>query len=134
MQDRVLKIITDFKITKSEFAKRINVSQAFVSQLCAGARTPSDRTIKDICREFRVSEAWLRDGTGEMLVRQSADEELALLANDLMAESSDTFRRRFLTALLEMPPESWPAVERFLQRLLQSSQPDAPADQELPPE
>ena len=52
MKDRISLVIKERKITKTEFAKRLNVSQAFVSQMCSGAARPSDRTIADICREF----------------------------------------------------------------------------------
>lgn len=132
--ERVRALRKSEGLTLAKFGEMIGISNPSVSNIESGKTSPSKQTVLAICREFGVSEAWLRDGAGEMLVRQSADEQLQRLAGGLMSESSESFRRRFITALLELPPESWPAVERFLQRLLQSSQPDAPADQELPPE
>lgn len=96
-----------------------------------GRRDPSDRTISDICREFSISEAWLRYGEGEMLVQRSANDQLALLVNDLMAEPDTAFRKRFLQAMLELPPEDWNAVERFIQQLQQGSTPSEITENEI---
>lgn len=68
MKDRILATLKETNITKTEFVKRLNVSQAFVSQMYSGVGNPSGRTISDICRIFRVSEQWLRTGDGEMFV------------------------------------------------------------------
>lgn len=117
--ERVALLIKALGITKAKFAEQLSVSSAFVSQLCANSRTPSDRTISDICRVFNVSEAWLRDGTGEMFVTRTMNQELALMANQLMSESDDSFRKRFVAAMLELPPECWPELERFIHTLAQ---------------
>ena len=63
---RIEAVINAAKISRAEFADRILVSRPFVSELCSGAKKPSDRTIRNICRAFGVSEQWLRTGEGEM--------------------------------------------------------------------
>lgn len=121
ISERIAFLIKDQHETRTSFAEKINLSQPFVSGLCSGAKQPSDRTISDICRVFGVSEAWLRDGVGEMYVRRSANEELAILVNDLMSDADESFRKRFVTALLELPPEFWPDFEAFLKNLQKES-------------
>ena len=121
ISERIAFLIKDQHETRTSFAEKINLSQPFVSGLCSGAKQPSDRTISDICRVFGVSEAWLRDGVGEMYVRRSANEELAILVNDLMSDADESFRKRFVTALLELPPEFWPDFEVFLKKLQKES-------------
>ena len=106
-------------LTQAKFAQELHLSQQFVSLICNGTKVPSDRTIADICRVFNVSEAWLRDGVGEMFVTRTMNQELALMVNDLMSESDDSFRKRFVAALLELPPDCWPEVERFIHSLAQ---------------
>lgn len=115
--DRISLVIKHSGLTKTKFADQLNVSAAYISQMCSGARIPSDRTVADICREFNVSEAWLRDGVGEMYVTRTLNQELLLMVNDLMSESDESYRKRFVTALLELPPEFWPELERFLKKL-----------------
>ena len=66
MKDRIEFIIKSANIKKVDFAKRLNISQAFVSQMCSGVAMASDRTIQDICREFSVNPEWLRTGEGDV--------------------------------------------------------------------
>ena len=114
INERIAYLIKDLGITKTKFAETINLSQPFVSAVCSGAKTPSERTISDICREFNVSLAWLEDGVGEMYVQRSANEELALLVTDIMSDADDSFRKRFISLLMALPPEKWAALEHFV--------------------
>lgn len=92
--------------------------------ICAGSKTPSDRTISDICREFGVSLAWLQDGEGEMYVQRSQNEQLALMVADLMAESDDSFRKRFVSAFLAFPPDKLAVLEEFIDSLADTKSPE----------
>lgn len=120
INDRIALLIKDLGITRSSFADRIRVSRPFVSELCSGVKQPSDRTIADIAREFGVSLAWLEDGEGEMYVKRSANEELALLVSNIMSDADDSFRKRFITLLIALPPEDWGKIERFIDELQQN--------------
>ena len=115
--DRISIVIKRSGLTKTKFAAQLHLSQQFISSICAGLSRPSDRTIADICREFNVSEAWLRDGVGDIEVKRTMNQELALMVNDLMTESDESYRKRFVAALLELPPEFWPELKRFLEKL-----------------
>lgn len=115
--DRISLVIKRSGLTKTKFAEQLHLSQPFVSGICSGAKQPSDRTIADICREFNVSEAWLRDGAGDMEVKRTMNQELALMVNELMTESDESYRKRFVAALLDLPPEFWPELKRFLEKL-----------------
>lgn len=55
-------------LTQAAFAEKIGLKQASIGLYENEQRNVLDRTITDICREFNVSEEWLRYGTGEMLV------------------------------------------------------------------
>lgn len=118
MADRISWIIQDSGLTKTAFAEKINVSQPFVSQLTAGTSVPSDRTIADICREFKISEAWLRTGDGDPKPILSRDEELAAFFGDVLADQSD-FKRRLLTVLSKLDVEEWALIERMANKLAQ---------------
>ena len=60
MNERIKKILEELGLKKVEFAERLHISRPYASELCSGAKAPSDRTISDICREFGVREAWLK--------------------------------------------------------------------------
>lgn len=120
INDRINILIESLGIKKAEFADRLHLSPAFVTLLCSGKRAPSDRTILDICREFSVSQAWLVDGEGEMFVSRSRNEEIALVVNSIMAESDDSFRKRFLSLICDMTPEQLQVLADFAKKLTQN--------------
>lgn len=120
VNERISFLIKDQGLTQSKFAERIHLTQAHVSRICSGTYVPTERTISDICREFNVSLAWLEDGEGEMYVKRSANEELGLLVANIMSDADDSFRKRFVTLLMALPPEDWGKIERFIDELQQN--------------
>ena len=66
LNERIGYIIEHLGMTKTAFAEHLNVSQAFVSQLCSGVKQPSERTLLDICREFKINYLWLTEEKGDM--------------------------------------------------------------------
>lgn len=110
---RIAKCIKHINLTKTAFAERIGVSQPFVSQLCNGTASPSDRTIKDICREFGVNEVWLRTGVGDMTTELSRDEEIARILSTAIV-SNTTARDRLIRALARIPDEAFPMIEQII--------------------
>lgn len=106
MKDRILSVIADSGLTKSKFADRLKITQAFLSQICSGVRNPSDRTISDICREFRVNETWLRTGEGEMRTNSTQRDQLERFFADVLTSAPDA-RSDCLTAMAKLPPEFW---------------------------
>lgn len=95
--------------TKTDFAKTINISQPFLSQICSGARVPSDRTISDICREFRVNETWLRTGEGPTRMDSSQRDRLEHFFADVLTTAPDS-RSAFIAALDTLPADFWPMI------------------------
>ena len=87
--DRISALISNLGIKKVQFASSINVYQSYISQLTAGKRTPSDRTIADICREFGVSETWLRTGEGEMYIQMDEEDELTQICMEIGASDDE---------------------------------------------
>lgn len=116
LSERIRELIRVRRKKKAEFARALNVSQAFVSQMCSGERMPSDRTIADICREFDVSEEWLRTGTGPMFVEKTRDEELAEFFGHVLAR--DDFKQRLLAALSRLDESEWAMLEQVARKLL----------------
>lgn len=117
LNERIEQLISHEGMTKSAFAARLNVSPGFVTQLCNGVKLPSDRTISDICREFRVNEHWLRTGEGEMLQPVNRDAEIAAFMGDVMHGENEDFRRRLVAALSKLSVEEWELLEKVALKL-----------------
>ena len=118
INDRIVELLDNLGLKKSQFAEKLSVSQPYVSQLCSGVRTPSDRTISDICREFNIRRVWLESGVGPMKLPE-ADEDLDYI-NDLLAGDSDEvvrFVRRFLRTYRELTPDRQKVMQDFIATL-----------------
>lgn len=118
MKDRIEYIIESANIKKIDFAKRLNVSQPFVSQMCSGAAKPSDRTIQDICREFGVNEVWLRTGEGEPFQERSREEEIMRSAVQTV-KGSNEFRKMLAYMWAQLDEEDWANLEKIYNKQLQ---------------
>lgn len=115
---RIAAVIQASGLTKTAFAERLNVSQSFISRLAIGASVPSDRTIVDICREFGVSEQWLRTGEGEMFVRLSREEEITKFAMSIVRNPDSEFQRQLLATMAKLEPAQWQLMEQMLDDLI----------------
>lgn len=121
MKDRISIIVSQSGLTKTAFAKQINVSQGFVSQLCSGDAKPSDRTIADICREFHINENWLRTGDGEMQTPVCRDTAIGDFMGKVMNGEDEDFRRRLVAVLSKLDTAEWELLEKMALKLAEEN-------------
>ena len=114
---RIAAVIQASGLTKTAFAERVKVSQQHISRLAKDG-TPSDRTIVDICREFGVSEQWLRTGEGEMFVRLSREEEITKFLMTVIRDPDSEFQRQLLATMAKLDPAQWQLMEQMLDDLI----------------
>lgn len=117
MNDRIKKVRTALGLSQQEFADRIGIKRGAVANYEVGRNEPIDAVISLICREFNVSERWLRTGEGDMFVQISRDKEIMRFVGDVMQGEDDNFRRRFLLALSRLPEERWADIEDFARQI-----------------
>lgn len=115
--ERIRAVRRALDLTQTEFGRRIGMKQNTIA-LIEGGRNTSDQTLKAICREFNVSEDWLRTGEGEMFVPKSRDEELAEFFGNVQGIGPESFKRRFVAMLSRLDEEDWALLERMAERLL----------------
>ena len=127
---RISLVIKESGLTKTAFAKKINISQPHISKIALGESVPSDRTIADICREFNVNEDWLRTGRGDPYIQLSRDEELAQFFGDVMKGEDPDFRRRLLSVMSRLTTDEWALLERMAWKLVDELQQEQPGREE----
>ena len=112
---RIKDVRKQSQATQKDFASKLGLSENYIWQIEKGDRTPSDRTIADICREFKVNELWLRTGEGEPYAEPTREEEMARLFKKLMSDRPEAFRTRLITALLRFSADSdeWKLLENI---------------------
>lgn len=116
MKDRIEYVIKSSNIKKVDFAKRLNLSQAFVSQMCSGVAKPSDRTIQDICREFGCNEVWLRTGKGDPFKERTLEETIMRFAVQTN-KGSDDFRKAYVAMLANLSDDGWKGLQEMYDKL-----------------
>lgn len=64
--ERVKLVRKNFHLTPEAFGEHIGMKKNSISQIETGKNALSEQVLKFICREFGVSEDWLRTGNGTM--------------------------------------------------------------------
>ena len=118
MNERLKKIRKDKKLTQEEFSAKLGLSRNFIAQTETGAKIPSDRTIKDICREFNVNEDWLRNGTEPMYIELSRDEQIAGFIGSVLSTEKETFKKRLIRVLSQLNEDEWEFLEQKARELV----------------
>ena len=114
MNTRIQQIRKTAKMTQDEFADKIGLSKNFVWMIEKGERTPSERTIKDICREFKVNYDWLVNGTGDMF--QDDDSDAQAIVDSVMTGDND-FAKKTLVKFARLSEERWRQLQKILEEL-----------------
>lgn len=86
--ERVKEIRKTLGLTLDKFGEKVGVSKQTISRIENGINNVTEQMAKSICREYSVSEDWLRDGTGEMFA-PGPDDELDSLAKRYDLTSAD---------------------------------------------
>lgn len=118
MSERILFILENKKISKTEFAKRLKITQAYVSKLVNKGSEPSDRLIDDICEKFNVNEEWLRYGIGEPFIALDRDIQIETFIGNILRDESDNFKRRLISALCSLSEDEWEFLEKKLREIV----------------
>ena len=114
MHERIKKIRNNLGLTQREFADKIKVKRNTVATYEMGRSVPSDSAISLICREFNVNEDWLRNGTGEMFINLSRDEQIACFVGSIQTSPEDSFKKRFISMLSALEEPEWEALEKMV--------------------
>lgn len=113
MNERIKELRKSLNLTLEKFGERLGVSKVAISKIENGINNVSEQMFKSICREFNVSEEWLRTGKGEMYTPQTRNQEIMAFVNDVMADEDEAFKKRFISALSKARPEFWDELEKF---------------------
>lgn len=118
MKDRIKKIRTDNKLSMEKFGERIGITKSSVSLLESGKNKPSEQTIILICKEFGISEDWLRYNKGDMEIKDCQDNRYFSNIGKLQRADDETIMR-WVNAIAETDPSVLKKIEEFMKKLLE---------------
>ena len=109
-----IKILRKEKcLSMEDFGAIIGMGKSAVSRIENGVNGTTDQTIRSICREFGVSEQWLRTGEGEMFeqTRASVLDRLSM-EYDLSRE-----QRSVIEAFLDLDPQERDVILKYVHKV-----------------
>lgn len=130
MNERIKELRKIKNMTLEAFGAKVGVTRAAVSNIENCRSNPSDQLILSICREFGVSEQWLRTGTGEMFPPRTRAQEIADFAADLLSDEPESTRSVVISYLMRWDADDWAAVTKILRK---HGAPHLPPDKETEP-
>lgn len=117
MKDRFKELRETLSLTQQKFADRLDISRNFVAQIEMGNKIPSERTIKDICREFKVNYEWLTEGIGEMFIQNKRKSEIADFVGSVLNGEADSFKIRLVEILANLNESEWETLQKLANAL-----------------
>lgn len=103
MKKRLKELRKALGLTQQEFADRIGISRGNIATYETRDGNPGNSVIHLICREFNVSEHWLRTGDGEMFV-EAPSGALDALAREY---GLDRFGRAVIKKIVNLDEKQW---------------------------
>lgn len=117
MKERIKLLRNSLGLTQQKFADRLGLKRQTIAAYEIGNIEPSESTLLLICKEFGISEKWLRYNEGEMKIEDCLEERYATNVAKLQRTDNETIIR-WVNAIAETSPESLKDIESFLKKIL----------------
>lgn len=117
MKRRIKQIREELGLTQQEFADNLNLKRQTIASYEAGNIKPGNSTLLLICQIFGINEEWIKDGSGEMFVKRTKNQEISSFMNATMKLSDETFQKRFISAFCKLDAKDWESIEQILRKL-----------------
>lgn len=100
MNERLKKLRKVLDLTQQKFADRLGVKRNTVGQWECGINSLTEQVITSICREFNVSENWLRTGEGEMFEQMTEQQKLMKYTGLLLKDKDSAVAHAIQTLIV----------------------------------
>ena len=120
LNERVKEIRKKLGLTLDKFGERLGVGKAALSRIENGSNGVTEQMFKSICREFSISEEWLRNGTGEMFVELDKEDVLMEWAGRVLGSESNSFQKKFVKMLMSLSEDEWAWLEQKAKELAEN--------------
>ncbi len=100
------------KMNQSDFGKQIGLKPNSISCIETGENTPTEQTIRAVCREFHISYLWLTEGLGPM--EEETDSSTMARIDNIMAGENETAKKIF-KAFSKLEEKHWEAISEIIE-------------------
>lgn len=112
MNDRIKEVRNYFRLSQSDFGKRLGMSRDTVANIECNRMEIKDLHIKSICREFNVDYIWLTTGEGEMISDEFDDIYESI---DRIMVGENDFHKRLFRTLVHLDESELLALEHIME-------------------
>ena len=117
MKNRINKVRTQNNLTMEQFGNKIGITKSSVSLLESGKNSPSEQTIKLICKEFGVSYLWLTEGIEPMYETMDID---SMAQIDSIMTGKNEFAKNLFKEFSKLDESEWKLLERIIRNLFEN--------------
>lgn len=116
MNERIKELRKALDMSMESFGASLGVTRSAISRIESGVVNVTNQMITAICREYNVSEEWLKTGNGEMFNELTRQEYAARLVGKAFS-TNDEFIINAFVALAELPPEDIKVIKKFIESI-----------------
>lgn len=132
MNDRIKQLRLTLGLSQEEFGNRLGMGRGAITNIELKKVEPKPLLVSLICREFGISETWLRTGEGEMFLPMDADEELAQVLAEIKL-SDDKLIKAIIKSYWRLDDAGKAVIRQLVDDLAQAVQDDGPEQKEKAP-
>lgn len=120
MNERIRALRETVGLSRAAFGQRLGVSGDVINNIERGRVEIKEPIVKLICSEFSVNENWIRNGTGEMFIK-NASSTMEQLKEEF---NLDDFSYNLVYQYLQLDPAQRKKVREFAYNLVGISKED----------
>lgn len=118
--ERVKIIRKEKELTLEKFGEKLGVGKSAISNIESGARNLTDQMLLSICREFNVSEEWLRTGDGDMFADVPVEDEYFKAATQI-SKSGDKFAMQAIIEYWKLDDVSKEVLKDYIYKIAEKN-------------
>ncbi len=123
VNDRLVELRKVLSLSQEEFGKELGLSRSVIKNIEYHITAPKPAFLDLVIKTYNVNRVWLETGEGEMFETMSPDLELSYELGKIMGgDPEDSFRKRFIAALVQLDPDDWKVIESFCHKIVDARQ------------
>ena len=111
---RLRQALVARKVSQREFAKLLDTSEQYVSNIMSGSKPLTDKFAAKAARELKVDFEWLRAGVGSMELTPDSMEDVGYMTARLIDVPPTDTRRILALTIAKMTDEQAEALDQLL--------------------
>lgn len=124
LNNRIRQLRKELGLTQEKFGEKLGLKKNSISQIENGINSLTEQLSLSVCREFNVSEKWLRTGEGEMFIPVPEEDEVAAYVEDLLADDGENELYNLIKSIMrtynELSPKSQEVLRDASKKLVEN--------------